>query len=168
MLIQRKLGNIHSSSTNNLVIDKLIIEWYETGKRILHKETESGNAVILKFLNENPDLKDGDILWQDQHAAIAIEIKPCESIVITPGNALETASICYEIGNRHLPLFHEGNELLIPYEAPIHNLLNAAGYKLAIEERKLNNCFKTTVLPHLQVAATDSLFSRVNKLSTTI
>ncbi len=168
MLVQHKLGNIHSSSTNNLVIDKLIIEWYETGKRILHKKTDSGIPVTLKFLNENPDLKDGDILWQDEHTVIAVEINPCECIVITPGNVLETASICYEIGNRHLPLFYEGNELLIPYESPIHNLLNAAGYKLAVEERKLNNCFKTTVLPHLQVAATDSLFSRVNKLSTTI
>lgn len=168
MLLQHKLGNIHSSSTSNLVIDTLIIEWDETGKRILHKKTDSGVPVTLKFLNENPDLKDGDILWQDEHTAVAVQIKPCECIVITPGNTLEAAAICYEIGNRHLPLFYEGNELLIPYEAPIHNLLNAAGYKLAIEERKLNSRFKTTVMPHLQVAATDSLFSRVNKLSTTI
>lgn len=168
MLLQEKLGNIHSSSTNNLVIDKLIIEWYETSKRILHKKTDSGIPITLKFLNENPDLKDGDVLWQDKHTAIAVEIKPCECIVITPGNALETAAICYEIGNRHLPLFYEGKELLIPYEAPMHNLLSAAGYKLAIEERKLNSRFKTTALPHLQVAGNDGLFSRVNKLSTTI
>lgn len=168
MLLQHKLGNIHSSSTNNLVIDKLIIEWYETTKRILHKKTDSGIPITLKFLNENPDLKDGDILWQDQDTVIAVEIKPCECIVITPANILETAAICYEIGNRHLPLFYDGNELLIPFEVPVHNLLNAAGYNLTIEEKKLNSRFKTTVLPHLQVAVTDSLFSRVNKLSTTL
>ncbi len=130
------------------MIDKLIIEWYETSKRILHKKTVGGIPVTLKFLNRNPDLKDGDILWQDQHTAIVIEIKPCECIVITPGNMLEAAAVCYEIGNRHLPLFYEANELLIPFESPIHNLLSAVGYSLKIEERKLKSRFKTTVLPH--------------------
>ncbi len=50
--------------------------------------------------------------------------------------------LCYEIGNRHLPLFYEGDDLLVPYEVPLYNLLQATGYELKVEERKLRQCFK--------------------------
>ena len=166
MLIQEKLGNINTTSIINCNIDVVIIEWYEASKRILHKQTNSGNAVIIKFLKENPNLEEGDILWHDQHTVIIVEIKPCKCIVITPGNMLTASSICYEIGNRHLPLFYEGDDLLVPYEKPLHNLLEASGYPVKVEERKLSNAFRTTVLPHLQVAGTGSLFNKICKLST--
>ncbi len=166
MLLQQKLGNISTLSINNLVIDKLSIEWYETNKRILHAETNGSIRVTLKFLDKNPDLKDGDILWQDANTIIVVEIKPCECIVIIPLNVLEASSICYEIGNRHLPLFYEENELLVPYESPLYSLLKRGGYQLKIEERKLSSRFKTTVFPHVQVAATVNSLSRISKLST--
>ena len=79
---------------------------------------------------------------------------------------LAASSLCYEIGNRHLPLFYEGNDLLVPFEMPLHNLLQAAGFLLRVEERKLNNALKTTVLPHLQVTATDNLFGEFRQLPT--
>ena len=166
MLIKEKLGNINTSSISNCMIDALEIEWYETNKRILHKKTKSGIDITMKFLQENPNLKDGDILWQDENSMIVVEINPCKCIVITPGTMLTASSICYEIGNKHLPLFYEGDDLLVPYEMPLHNLLQASGYELKVEERKLNNAFRTTVLPHSQVAGTDSLFSKILKLTT--
>lgn len=166
MLIIEKSGNINTTLIINRYIDAGIIEWYEASKRILHKQTKSGIAVTIKFLQENPKLKDGDILWQDEKSIIAVEINPYKCIVITPGTMLTASSICYEIGNKHLPLFYEGDDLLVPYEMPLHNLLLASGYEIKIEERKLNNAFRTTVLPHFQVSGTDSLFSKILKLTT--
>ena len=166
MLIKEKLGNIKTTTIISQDIDAVIIEWYEAGKRILHKQTKSGIDITIKFLKENPDLKDGDILWRDENSIIAVEIKPCKCIIITPGDMLMASSICYEIGNRHLPLFYEGEDLLVPYEMPLYTLLQASGYELRMEERKLSNAFKTTVLPHLQVAGTDSLFSKILQLPT--
>lgn len=165
MLITGKLGNIHKRMISHDV-DVVIIEWYETNKRILHKQTESGIAITTKFLNENPNLEDGDILWQDENSIIAVQIKPCECIVITPATMLIVASLCYEIGNRHLALFYEGDELVVPFEGPLHNLLQASGYQIKVEKRKLNNPLKTTVLPHLQVAGAGSLFSKILQPST--
>ncbi|MDQ6901451.1 MAG: urease accessory protein UreE [Bacteroidota bacterium] len=166
MLIQEKSGNINSLSNNDRFVDALEIEWYETNKRILHKKTKSGIEIILKFLGENPDLKDGDILWEDKHTIIAVEIISGECLVIEPQSMLSASSVCYEIGNKHLPLFYEGNQLLIPYEVPLHNYLLASGYEVKIEMRKLNNQFRTTVLPHLQVGGTGSLIQKITKLST--
>jgi urease accessory protein len=160
MLIIEKSGNINTTLIINRYIDAVIIEWYETNKRILHKN------ITMKFLQENSNLKDGDILWEDKNSIIVVEINLCKCIVITPATMLTASSICYEIGNKHLPLFYEGDDLLVPYEMPLHNLLQASGYELKVEERKLNNAFRTTVLPHSQVAGADSLFSKILKLTT--
>lgn len=165
MLITGKLGNIHKRVISHEV-DLVIIEWYETNKRILHKQTESGMTITTKFMQESPNLEDGDILWQDENSTIAVQIKPCECIVITPATTLAVASLCYEIGNRHLALFYEGDDLLVPFEVPLHNLLQASGYQVRVEKRKLNNPLKTTVLPHLQVAGAGSLFSKILQPST--
>ena len=125
MLIQQKSGNLNSSPTNK-TIDYLSLEWYETNKRILHKFTQSGKEVTLRFLKENQKLTQGDIIYQDNESIIAIDVVPCEAIIIHPDNMYEMAAICYEIGNKHLPLFFENDELLVPFEMPLFNLLNAA------------------------------------------
>ncbi len=156
LVITKKSGNINISPNASFEIDLVNIEWYETNKRILHKITNSGVPIALRFLSENPDIKDGDILWQEENKLIAVEITPCDCIVIKARSILEASAICYEIGNRHLPLFHEDNILLIPHEVPVYNLLKAAGYDLEIKKKKLAHPFKTTVLPHLRIGITDS------------
>ena len=166
ILVKEKLGNIYSAFSDKRDIDLLSIEWHEARKRILNKKTRQSKDVTLKFLNENPNLKDGDILWQDENTIIAVEINPCDCIIITPGSMLQASSICYEIGNRHLPLFFEGDELLSPYDVPLYNLLQVLGYTIKIEQRKLNNSFQTTVFPHLQVGITDSLPNKIHQLIT--
>lgn len=166
MLIKEKLGNIYTASIISADIDVVPIEWYEANKRILHKQTNNGIPITIKFLKENVCLNDGDILWQDENLVIAVEIAPCKCIVITPATMLIASSLCYEIGNRHAPLFYEEDDLLVPYEVPLYNLLQAAGYELKVEHRKLINALKTTVLPHLQVAVTGSLFGKTPNLST--
>jgi urease accessory protein len=167
MLVTKKSGNIDTLSIASFEIDIVNIEWYETGKRILHKLTNAGVPVTLKFLSESPDFADGDILWQDANKLIVVEIVPCECIVINVQSILEASGICYEIGNRHLPLFHDGDILLIPYEVPVYNLLQGAGYNLKTEKRKLAHAFKTTVLPNLHVGVTDSVrdsFLKIQRL----
>lgn len=164
MLIQQKIGNINSFPVGNKAIDWLIVEWYETNKRILHKKTKAGIAITLKFLKENPELTEGDILWQDENKLVAIEINSCEAIVIRPKNNFEIASVCYEIGNKHLPLFYEENEFIVAYDAPLFRLLQAAGYVVSKENRKLLNGLKTTVTPHGN--GSFSLFNKIVQLTT--
>ena len=53
--------------------------------------------VHLKFLDRNPDLKEGDILWQDENKIIIVEIKPCECIVIKPDAILEAAALSMKL-----------------------------------------------------------------------
>lgn len=164
MIISQKAGNIKDLTPNDREIDQLELEWYETPKRILHKKTKSGREVSLKFLAQNQQLTEGDILHEEDNLIIVVSVNPCEAMVISPTNMYEMAYICYEIGNKHLPLFYENDELLVPYELPLLKLLQASGLHVAVESRKLIHQLKTTVSSH---AHTDSksLFSKILQLT---
>jgi urease accessory protein len=163
MLIQQKTGNLNSHPINHKTIDWLALHWFETNKRIQRKITNAGKEIALKFLQENPSLTQGDILFEDEQTIIAIEVLPCACLVIAPKNMFEMASVCYEIGNKHLPLFFEHNELLIPFELPLYKLLTAQGYEVKQEQRKLLQPLKTTVSPH--GSNNETLFSKIMKLT---
>jgi urease accessory protein len=157
MLIQEKIGHINTFEIKERSIDLVLLEWYEARKRILRKTTVSGKEILLKFLNVNPELTDDDILYADESTIISVSILPCNCIVMQPKNVFEVASLCYEIGNKHLPLFYEADELMVPFETPLFNLLSAQGYAVRQQERKLLHPLKTTVAPHT-VGISDNVF----------
>ena len=164
MLIKEKIGNINFFPINNREIDYLQLEWYETGKRILHKKTNSGREVVMKFLSETHRLTEGDIIYENDFTIIMIEIKECDVIIIRPRSMYEMASVCYEIGNKHLAAYFQHDEILVAFEAPLFNLLFSAGYDLSREKRKLINPLKTSVLPHGR-SGQEGLFSKIMKLT---
>lgn len=163
MIIQQKLGNIGTINISKKNIDRVQLEWFETSKRILHKTTVGGIAISMKFLKENQQLTEGDILFEDDHTIIVVEIKLCDAIIVKPKSMQEMASICYEIGNKHLPLFYYHDELLIAFEKPLYNLLVSSGYDVQQAFRKLIHPLKTTVSPHGSNSQT--LFSKIMKLT---
>ena len=163
MIVREKKGNINSTNSSNKTVDWLPLEWFETNKRIMRRKTINGIEISLKFLKENAALTQGDILFEDEHSIIAVEVLPCDCLIIKPKNMFEIASICYETGNKHLPLFMENDELLVPFENPLHRLLLAQGYDVTKENRKLVQPLKTTVAPHGNNSET--LFSKIMKLS---
>ena len=165
MLIQQKKGNLEAVNLNNRHIDWLQLEWYETSKRILRKQTQSGNDIALRFLDNNPALTQGDILYEDDTLLIAVDVLPCEVLVIKPANLFEMASVCYEIGNKHLPLFFEKDEVLVPFEMPLFRLLSSQGYAIKQDKKRLLYPLKTTVAPHAH--GSGSLFSKIMHLTNT-
>lgn len=165
MIIKGKLGCLKDFETANCTIDWLQLEWYETTKRILHKCTQSGLELTLKFLSEAPNLQQDDVLYADERNRIVVDILPCDVIVIQPASMFQMAAACYEIGNKHLPLFYQGDTLLIPYEAPIFRMLQAGGFTVKKHVQKLLQPLKTSVAPHAHESR-ESLFSKILKLTT--
>ena len=164
MIIKEKIGNIKDVATDKRAMDNVLLEWHETNKRILHKHSQHGKEITIRFLKENQNLTEGDIIYQDDESIVVIDIMPCEVIIIRPGNMHEMASVCYEIGNKHLPLFFQDDELLVPFEEPLFRLLNTGGYNIMKGERKLISPLRSTVTPHGHNS--ESLFSRILKLTT--
>ncbi|WP_448697406.1 urease accessory protein UreE [Mucilaginibacter sp. AW1-3] len=165
MFIQEKKGNIATTDIGNRKTDYLLLEWFETQKRIMHKRSQAGIEVAIKFLGGGQNLTQGDILFMDDNTIIAVDILPCEVIVIRPKNMFEMASICYEIGNKHLPLFYDNEDVLVVFDAPLFRLLSASGYEVKQETRKLLNPLKTSVSAHEHSGSSESLFSKIMKLT---
>ena len=151
MLIQQKISNLKDFDAHQRPVDWLDLEWFEMNKRILTRTTRGGTLLNLKFLGENPQYTEGDVLFVDESCIIAIHILPCEVIVIKPRNAYEIATVCYEIGNRHVPLFMDDTNLLVPYEVPLFKILSDSNYVILKENRQLLKQLKTSVLPHILV-----------------
>ena len=165
MIIKEKIGNLSSFNDGGRAIDRLALEWYETSKRIIHKNTGSGKEIVLKFLNKTPNLQQDDILYADEQVLIVVEILSCEAIVVIPRSTYEMAYVCYEIGNKHLPLFFEDNLLLIPFDEPVFKMLQASGLAISKQKRKLLNQLRTTVSPHSHTWEGKSLFSKILKVT---
>ena len=166
MVIQEKIGNLSSFPIGQRTIDPLPVEWYETTKRILRKRTRGGREIALRFLNENPTLADGDILYTDEHIIVSIEILPCDAMIIPMASMESVASACYEIGNRHLPLFIESAALLAPYEDPLFRWLQANGYNPSRAERKLLRPLRSSVAAHAHDGGNStSLLSKIIQLT---
>jgi urease accessory protein len=167
MLIKEKLGSLATIRSDGRSIDRMPVEWYETGKRILHKKTGSGREVMLKFLAESPNLQQDDVLFADDTCLVVVEVLACQAIVLKPETMCQMAYACYEIGNKHLPLFFEDDCLLIPHEVPLYQMLQAAGFDPQLENRKLLHPLRTTVSPHSHpYDRKETLFSRIMKLTT--
>ncbi|KIA98137.1 urease accessory protein UreE [Flavobacterium sp. JRM] len=160
MLIKEILGNTAQQPLGKLKVDLLEIEWYESTKRIQRKTSNGGTELSIKFLKEGQRLRDGDILYQDNDTAIVVYIKPCEALVIKPTTMLQMGTVCYEIGNKHMPLFIQDDKVLMPFEMPMFRWLEAAGYEPTKEEHQLLNLLKSNVEPHGHAGST-SLFSKI-------
>ncbi len=161
MIVQKKLGNIANAVVNKS-IDFVDFHWYESNKRINHKTSRGGEKIRLKFLDENPRFTQGDILAEQETVVYCVHILACDCLVIRPRSLHEMAASCYEIGNRHIPLFYQENELLMAFEKPIAKYFQAMNYDVSEERRQLLNPLNTTVLPH---GESKSLFTRIMQLS---
>jgi len=164
IVVEAIQGNINTVPLNGRSTDALPLEWFETGKRVLRRSTAAGREIALRFLRESPLLREGDIVWMDEHVAVTVTILPSLAIVITPVTMQDMAAICYEIGNKHLPLFLSGNQVLIPFEEPLFRWLDARGYAPVQEQRVLSDMLRSNVLPHSHNSGS-SLFSKIMQLT---
>lgn len=173
MITEKIIGNINSSPLNK-EIDYLDLEWHEANKRIYRKNSRKGRKVAVRFLAENIHLVDGDILVEEDEYAIVINILECDTIVLQPTTMGEMASLCYEIGNKHMPIFLENDTIIMPYEPPMFKWVESMGYRPRLERRKLAKPLKSNVAPHSHKLTEDesshseSLFTRVVKFASKI
>lgn len=164
MIIQEIAGNLKTFATEGLAIDMLDLEWFETTKRIQRMKTRSDMEIAIKFMREGQRLHQDDILYIDEAKAVVVNIKPCDAIVLSPGSLLEMGTVCYEIGNKHMPLFIQDDKVMMPFEMPMFRWLEASGYRPVKEEVRLLHLLKSNVEPHGHGGGS-SLFSKILNLA---
>lgn len=167
MIVNEAIGNILHYLVDGKTIDYVDFEWFEANKRVQRKKSKNGEEVAIKFLKEGQKLNDGDILYQDDNKMLVVNILETEAIVITPKTMLEMGTICYEIGNKHIPLFIQEEKILLPFEKPMFRWLEASGYSPKIKQTKLLNLLKSNVEPHGHGSLGSSIFTKILKMAST-
>lgn len=123
-------------------IDYVPFQWFESERNILRKQTQSGREIAFRLLKEGQRLKHNDVVFISDELVIAVEILPCEVILLSPQTLPEMARACYEIGNKHAPLFLEGDDILLPYDKPMFEWLAAAGFAPQKANRRLSEALR--------------------------
>ena len=123
-------------------IDYVPLQWFESERNILRKTSQAGREIAFRLLKEGQRLQHDDVVFISDELVIAIEIVPSEVIVLSPQTLPEMARACYEIGNKHSPLFLDGDEVLLPYDKPMFEWLQAAGFAPQQQTRRLSKALR--------------------------
>ncbi len=129
MICEKILGKVTDGKFKGKKVDYVDIFWDEAFKK-LHRKT-SGNGVEIGIRLDDSVLTKGvnqdDVLAVEGDTVFAVRIPPCECLIvrIDPHHPEMTAKVCYEIGNRHAPLFWGKDEgtFITPYNEPMRVML---------------------------------------------
>ncbi len=109
MLCEKVFGKVEDFDLSEKKIEYVDIEWHEAFKKIHRKVTDQGSDVGIRMDDSvlSRGLFQGDVIYLDEEVAVVVNTPPCEVIEIktTDGHDMMAAKACYEIGNRHAPLF---------------------------------------------------------------
>lgn len=106
--------------------DTLCLTWEErrwTRKRVV---TAGGREVGLA-LPTGSLLKPGDIVAVEADWYLEIEGRPEPVLAVTPRSRDEAIRIAFDVGNRHFPLAMAGDDLLVPDDTAMEQLLTRLG-----------------------------------------
>ena len=136
MVVERVLGNINDYDCNNRSVDKVYLEWYEFEKKLLKKTAQSGEEIGIRLSSH---LHDGDILYEDDEKVILVELLPTELMVVKVKSVQEMGRLCFELGNRHLPISIREYCVMVPYDEPTFQYLEKLGFKPGKQKNKFND-----------------------------
>lgn len=124
MLCEKILGKLNEFDTSGKVIEYIDIEWHEAFKRIHKNITNTGRQVGIR-LDDSVlvnGLYENDVIYNSDDLIVVVHTPPCDIIKVSidKEHLLMVAKVCYEIGNRHAPLFFEDELTFItPYNEPM-------------------------------------------------
>lgn len=130
MICEKILGKLDFQNASGRTVEYVDIDWEDAFKKIHKKTTDAGTELGIRMDDSvlKRGLQEGDILFEDDSRIIAVRIPPCEviHIKIDSGHSFMAAKVCYEIGNRHAPLFYGGDALsfVTPYNGPMLDMLS--------------------------------------------
>lgn len=147
MILREILGNLRDMKITEKHIEKVALEWYEADKRLLRKTTDRGTEIGIA-LDGTGRLKQGDVLYAGPKKVIAVEMLPTETIVLEPRSMQEMAQVCYQLGNRHAPIFLDGDLVLLPFDPTVAELFNKLDIPVRVERRRLENVLQPAAHHH--------------------
>ena len=124
MLIEKILGK-KPENTDGKIIETVPFEWFEMNNKILKKVSSQRTEIGLRL---SEPLFDGGVLYEDSEKIICLELLPCETTQVHVHSMQEMGRVCFELGNRHLPLAIGETSVSTPYDRPTFEYLEKLGF----------------------------------------
>lgn len=142
MLCESILGKLSEKQFQNFIVDYVDIDWYEIHKKLHRKKTRSGKeiGILLDEHKHSEGLSQDDVLFCDGNTAVAVNIKQCAVIIFYIEDSSLLPKVCYEIGNKHAPLFfgEDTGQFLTVYDGPVLEMLEKLGVRAEIVTGQLD------------------------------
>jgi urease accessory protein len=106
--------------------DTLRLPWEErrwTRKRV----TTSGGREVALALPTGSVLRAGEVIWVDAAWYLIVEAAPEPVLAVSPRSPAEAIRVAFEVGNRHFTLALRGEEMLVPDDTAMEQLLTRLG-----------------------------------------
>ena len=126
IVITEPARQVASTALEGRQRDTLCLTWEErrwTRKRVV---TTAGREVGLA-LPTGSRLQPGDIVAVESDWYLEIEGKPEPVLAVTPRSTDEAIRVAFDVGNRHFPLAKDGDDLLVPDDTAMEQLLSRLG-----------------------------------------
>ncbi|MDP4157186.1 MAG: urease accessory protein UreE, partial [Bacillota bacterium] len=95
MIIEKIIGNVENMGLNGRHIERVYLSSDDLVKRIQRVTTDHGKEIGIR-LKDPKDLKDGDILFMDQHNAIIVSVTADDLLVIRPVSIKQMGEISHQ------------------------------------------------------------------------
>lgn len=132
-------------------IDYLPLDYNDAQKHILRALTKEGHDIAIRLSPEAQKigLHDGDVLQEDGNTLVVLQILPVLALLAKPRSLMEAARFCYEIGNRHAPLYVLPGDVpsfAAVYDASLELLFQKLGIPFEKKELKLDDAYRLKLL----------------------
>jgi urease accessory protein len=141
LIIEKIIGNVENMGLNGRHIERVYVSSDDLVKRIQRVTTDHGKEIGIR-LKDPKDLRDGDILFLDQHNAIIVSVTADDLLVIRPVSIKQMGEISHQLGNRHLPAQFEEDIMLVQYDYLVEELLVQLTIPYTRENRKVKQAFR--------------------------
>lgn len=121
------LAKLHDDAKKGREIDYAPIDWFDTEKAIIKLSTKGGREIGLRQ-PAGGRLHDGDIIYTDENLIIAVQIKRSKLLHVDFDDICAAGRVCYELGNRHLPVLINQSGVTVPYDEPTELYLKGLGF----------------------------------------
>ena len=148
MILTHVCGTLADAPYAGKKVDPLQLDYADAQKRLLRRTTREGRDIALRLEPEAQlrGLQDGDVLFEDGDTVVAVEILPTLSLVAKPEGPEAIARFCYEVGNRHAPLYALGDSaagglsFAVLYDAAMEDLFQKLQVPYEKQAVKLERC----------------------------
>ncbi|WP_026962725.1 urease accessory protein UreE [Alicyclobacillus herbarius] len=142
MICTKVVGHVHEGVAASRRLDRVWLHSEALLKRIQRLRTESGRELGLRLPADSAALRDGDILWMDDEAAVVVSVLPESVLVVSPKSLREMGEVAHRLGNRHVPAQFEGDTLIVADDPLLEQLFVSLEVPFVREERVLREPFR--------------------------